>query len=358
MSSFIKKIDDFLVEENISVKQVMRLVSERGVRVLFVVDKNKKLLGSLSDGDIRRWVLKGGRLSAGIATVYQKPCYSVKKNFDLAKVKGVMIKKNIQVVPVLTDEQNICHILLWEELFGDKKVLTKKTVNIPCMIMAGGLGTRLDPFTRVLPKPLIPLGDKTIIEMIMEKFYFNGIREFNIAINHKSKIIKAYFEELNLSYRVNFVEEQQPLGTIGSLHFIEERVKKAVFVTNCDTLIDCDYQEIIDFHKENNYDITIVGSFRHFSVPYGVCHLDKNGQLNEIEEKPEFDFLVNSGMYLINKKVLKFIPKNKFFNAVDLIDRVRKNGYNVGIFPINANSWVDVGQWEEYNQVSKRLNNG
>lgn len=357
MANRSKVIEDFLISENVTIKETMQCISKSSIRILFVVDNKQRLLGSISDGDIRRWVLKGGKLGSSIKKVYRKLIWKVDNSYDIKQIKKEMIAKNIQVVPVVGSDDRICHILFWEEIFGEKRILTKKPTNIPCLIMAGGLGTRLDPFTRVLPKPLIPIGEKTIIEMIIEKFHLNGVHEFNIAINHKSKIIKAYFEELNLSFNVNFVEEKKPLGTIGALNLISDRIKSSVFVANCDVLIDCDYQEIIDFHKEHKYDMTIVGSFRHFLVPYGVCHLDDSGHLNEIEEKPEFDFLVNSGMYLIKKKVLKYIPKNKFFNAVDLVNKIRKDGCRVGVFPINENSWVDVGQWEDYHQAFQRLNN-
>ena len=168
-------------------------------------------------------------------------------------------------------------------------------------------------------------------------------------------MVKAYFEEVKLDYKIHYVEEKMPLGTAGSLKLIEDFIKDSLIVSNCDIIIDADYHEIVAFHKKKNNDITVVGSFRHFTIPYGICHIQNGGNLVSIEEKPEYDFLVNTGMYILKKSVLRHIPKNKFYNATDLIQAVQDSGGKVGLFPIDEKSWIDVGQWEEYHRTVRLL---
>jgi len=207
--------------------------------------------------------------------------------------------------------------------------------------MAGGKGTRLDPFTKVLPKPLIPIGERTIIDIIMDKFYQNGIKEFYISINHKSRMIKSYFEEANTKFIIHYLEENQPLGTAGSLKLLEGKIEGSLLVSNCDIIIDTDYSEIIEFHEKKKYDMTIVGSFRHYVIPYGVCEISNGGSLKEIREKPEYDFLVNTGMYVLEPDVLVPIPVNKFYHITDLINEYLKRQEKVGVYPISE-KWYQI----------------
>ena len=149
--------------------------------------------------------------------------------------------------------------------------------------------------------------------------------------------------------------QKSGIGNKSDLRFLLDKIKGLIFVSNCDIIIDCDFQEIIHFHKSNNYDMTIVGSFRHFTIPYGICHIEDGGRLVKIDEKPEYDFLVNTGMYLMDKGVFKYIPKNEFFDIPDLVKKIHREGGKIGVFPINEKAWIDVGQWEEYHRALKLL---
>lgn len=355
----IKTVDSclqsFLITENTSVKEAMKQMSEAGKKILFVIDQQNKLCGSLTDGDIRRWVLKEGSILARVAGVYQESPICFNEDYDIGDIKKIMLAKRINGVPVINRQREIVRILLWEDIFGNGNVASKETIDIPVVIMAGGKGDRLDPFTRILPKPLIPIGEKAIIELIMEKFLAYGVKEFFVTVNHKSRMIKAYFDEIKTPYRINYIKEDNPMGTAGSLRLLEQEIKKSVLVSNCDIIIESDYSEIVDFHEEKNNDITIVGSFRHFTIPYGICTIEAGGQLMSLEEKPERDFLVNTGMYLLKKDVLSLIPENQRFDMTDLVRSVKKQGGKVGVFPIDAKSWIDVGQWEEYHKSIKDL---
>jgi len=349
------KLDQFLVPKSISIKEAMRRMDSLGEKILFVVDDKNKLNGSLSDGDIRRWVLKNGTLSEPIEKVFSKDPISVDNEYNIDSVKQLMLQNKIEWIPVIDQANKICDVLLWGKVFGNGQYRPKEKIDLPVVIMAGGKGTRLDPFTKVLPKPLIPIGEKTILEMIMEKFERYGINEFYLSINHKAKMVKAFFQETTTPYMIHYVEEKKPLGTAGSLRLIINRIKTSLIVSNCDILIDSDYTELVDFHNEGNYDITIVGSFRHFQIPYGICEIESGGRLKSIHEKPEYDYLVNTGMYIVKKEVLSMIPRNEYYNFTDLINQVKDSGGNVGVFPIDEKSWIDIGQWDEYRRATMVL---
>ena len=223
------------------------------------------------------------------------------------------------------------------------------------VIMAGGKGTRLDPFTRILPKPLIPIGDKTILEIIIDKFMDYRVNHFYISVNHKAKIIKSYFEELDPDYDLTFLYEEKPLGTVGALKQLEGKIEGNIVLTNCDIIIDADYADILKNHRDNNNGITVVASLKHYNIPYGICEIENGGTLVCIKEKPEYDFLVNTGMYIIDSKLVKFIPENEFFHITHLIEAVQKQGTRIGVYPISENSWIDTGEWVEYKNAIEKL---
>lgn len=350
-----KMIKAFLITEQATVKEAMRQIAKNGEKILFVVDDDNRLLGSLTDGDIRRWVLAEGELTASLANVYYKTPVFVEENYDIEKVKELLVGHKIEVIPVINDQRVVIDFLSWNKVLGAGITIPKEKINVPVVIMAGGKGTRLDPFTRILPKPLIPIGEKAILEIIMDKFHVYGVKDFFISVNHKSSMIKAYFEELGTPYSISYIEEEKPLGTAGGLKFLENKINKDVLVSNCDIIIETDYTEIIKFHQNGGYQMTIVGSFRHFTIPYGICTIKDGGSLISIDEKPEYDYLVNTGMYLISKDVLKLIPSNKVFNMTDLVKKIKDNQGKVGVFPIDEKSWIDIGQWEEYQKTMREL---
>jgi NDP-sugar pyrophosphorylase family protein len=227
---------------------------------------------------------------------------------------------------------------------------------MPAIIMAGGFGTRLDPFTKILPKPLIPIGDKTIIEIIIDKFRAHQIENFYISVNYKSKIIKSFFEELAPSYNVHFIDETIPLGTVGCLKSLCNIDTKSVLISNCDIIINTDYSDFVEFHEENGNDISLVASLMNFKIPYGVCEIKNQGELIRIIEKPEYDILASTGMYIINTNVLSYIPDGVVFHVTDLIHTVKERGGKVGVFPISSESWMDTGEWSEYKKTVDKMN--
>ncbi len=349
------KLTDFLILRNESIKQAMKKLSEFGEKQLIVVDDKQRLIGALSDGDIRRRILQGGSIRGRVEVICNKTPVFVNNGYSLDHVRETMLKLKIEVIPVVNADKKVEKVLTWDEVFAGRVSKQKERVDAAVVVMAGGKGTRLDPFTRILPKPLIPIGEKPIIEVIMDKFNGYGIKDFYVSVNFKSRMIKSYFEEANESYAIHYVEEKKPLGTIGSLKLIEGKIKSPFFVTNCDVLIDVDYAELMRFHQDSDYDLTLTVSCKHYVIPYGVCEIKSGGILKKINEKPAYDFLVNTGLYLMNPKVIALIPKNKFFNFNDLVKRAQKKKLRIGVFPIPESSWVDVGHWEEYSKTLKMV---
>ena len=203
-------------------------------------------------------------------------------------------------------------------------------LDAPVVIMAGGRGTRLEPFTKILPKPLIPVGEKPVIDHIIDRFRDYGISEFYLTINHMAKIMRAYFEEKEPDYSIGFAEEDEPRGTAGSLTLLKDKLNRPFFVSNCDIIIEADYADIFRFHTKNGDDITLVASAKQYNIPYGICELNGSGSLERIQEKPEYSFLVNTGMYVLNPSVIDLIPDKGLFHITHLIDKVKENNGTIG----------------------------
>ena len=168
-------------------------------------------------------------------------------------------------------------------------------------------------------------------------------------------MIKAYLDELAPPYKINYLEESNPLGTAGVLSQLQNSVKDSIFLTNCDTIINCNYEDLLEFHDKNNYDITLVGSMINYRIPYGICEIENEGKLVSLTEKPEYSYLVSTGMYVIRQTALKLIPKNEHFNMTDLIDKIKNVNGTIGVYPISEKSWLDTGDWHEYKKAVEQL---
>jgi len=351
-------MNELMIKHGARIKDALKQLEETERKTLFVVDGANRLIGTLTDGDIRRWILAEGSLDGMVENLCNKqPCVA-RENYDPEQIKREMLEIKIGCIPVVNDRREIIEVLFWENLFGEGLVRKQvKPIVLPVVIMAGGKGTRLDPFTKILPKPLIPLGDKTVIEIIIDSFVDCGVEKFYISVNYKSKIIKSYFEELEPSYSLEYIHEDKPLGTAGSLRYLLGRVDSSLILTNCDVIIKTDYHDVVEFHELNGNDITLVASLKNYCIPYGVCEIENGGTLNRINEKPEYNFLVNTGMYILKHETLGLIPENEFFHITHLIEKVKEAGGKIGVYPISDKSWIDTGEWVEYKNALSQINN-
>ena len=350
-----KFLQQITIKSSMSIKDVLKRIDDVSMKILFVVDEEGRLIGSLSDGDIRRQLLKDAALTDSIEGCYNSsPLFFNKKNYDLKKIREVMIEKVIDVLPIVDDDNKIVEVVNWAQVF-DKNETPLRKIDLPVVIMAGGKGERMGPFTSIFPKSLIPIGDKPMIAVIIERFCRRGINNFYMALNHQGEMLKFYFDHLKKDYSMKYIWEKKPLGTAGSLKLLPKSVGDDFFVSNCDIVVDADYGDLVDFHKRNESLLTIVGSIQHYKIPYGVINFKDGGIVKDVTEKPEYDFTVVTGLYLLSKKALKYIPKNKFFDMTDLIRTLLDDGQKVSVYPVSQNSYMDVGQWEEYKKSAEKI---
>lgn len=349
-------VKPFLVPQTHTIRQAMEQLEKTEEKIIFVVDAESRLVGSLTDGDIRRWILSDGDLKAEALKVCNCNPHVVEEGFEIEQLRADMLNGNFGCVPVVNPSREIVQLVFWKELFqSDVTVKPKRRLDLPVVIMAGGLGTRLAPFTNVLPKPLIPVGDRTVIEIIIDQFLLYGLNNFHLSVNYKSKILKSFFEELAPTYSVAFIEEKIPRGTAGCLRALYEPTSEPLIVTNCDIVIQADLAELVSFHIDNDYDLTLVASLKDYNIPYGVCELEKGGSLARIKEKPQYSFLVNTGMYVVRRDRLNLIPEETRCDMTDFIEALKKAGSRIGVFPIGENAWVDTGEWTEYRKAIDSL---
>jgi len=329
--------------------EALKQMDTLGKKLLMVID-DQKFVGLLSIGDIQRAIIQNKPLDTLIANVLRKNIRIAKPNDSNAEIKQMMFDFRMELCPVVNEENQIINVFFWEDLFGKKKLEPLSLFNLPIVIMAGGFGTRMKPLTNVLPKPLIPIGDKTILEEIFNRFGNYGCNRFYISVNYKADLIKYYIKNQNLPYEINYLEEDKPMGTVGSLSLLKKKIDQTFFVSNCDILVEQDYSEILDYHRNNKNEITVVAALKHYPIPYGTIETGENGKLISLHEKPEVTFKINSGMYILEPHLLDQIPKNSFFHITDLINTVRIRNGMIGVFPVSEKSWKDLGEWNEYNK--------
>lgn len=328
-------------------------------RKLLLVFENDRYSGLLSIGDIQRALLKQFDLHTSVKSAMrqnQKVCDTAT---PLEEIKSRIFELRAELMPVLSSSGDLVTVHFWEEFYSKMSRMSKNSLNSPVVIMAGGRGRRLQPITNVIPKPLVPIGERPIVEEIIKRFHILGAQNFYMTVNYRADMIRQYFSSLeNKTFHLEYMQEDKPLGTAGSLSLIREKLTETFFVSNCDILIEEDYSEIKTYHDESQNDLTIVGVMKNYNIPYGTMEVSENCELLEIKEKPKLSFLINSGMYILEPKLLDFIPDNQFFHITDVIAKAKESGLKVGVFPVSEGSWVDMGQWSEYLKSVGIYNNG
>lgn len=341
---------ELFIEKEITIKEAIKKLDVTAKKILFVVE-NTKLIGTITDGDVRRWILKNGDLNYAVDNIMNRTPISLNIR-DKKLAKKTIKQKKIEAIPIVDDNNKIQDIVFLNERNESEKI---REFNNPVVIMAGGKGTRLYPYTKILPKPLIPIGEFSISERIIERFEKYGCKNFYLTVNYKKNMIKAYFDELEKNYDINYIEEEKFLGTGGSLYLLKNKINETFFLSNCDILVEADYFDILKYHKQSGNIITMVTSLKYYQIPYGVIKLNDNGEVVRTEEKPEFDYLVNTGFYILEPECINDIPENQFFHITNLINKYLKEGKKVGTYPITENSWLDMGEIKEMDRMIERL---
>jgi dTDP-glucose pyrophosphorylase len=321
---------------------------------LLIVEKERCFIGLISAGDIQRAILKNIALTTAVGNILREKVQIAKPQDNFAVIRKMMLEYRMELCPVVDDNGQIIEIHFWEDIFGSEPIQPKAKFNLPVVIMAGGFGTRLRPLTYVIPKPLVPLDEETMLEHIFKRFNRYGCENFYISVNYKAPLINFFIKEKQFSFNVSCFEEEKPLGTAGSLTLLQGKIDETFFVSNCDILIEEDYSEILKYHRESKNELTIIAALKNYSIPYGTIDSGENGQLIELNEKPDITLKINSGMYILEPKLLDEIPQNQFFHITHLIEKIKKRGGKVGVYPVSEKSWKDIGEWDGY---LKHLNN-
>ena len=338
-------IQSFITSETISIKDADSILKTLNPKILFLTN-GKKLQASLSDGDILRYLMKHNTPdSPAINAANRIPYFETSIN---AARMYLSQHSNLKAIPIVNNRLEIQDIVF-------AKVDINQKLCMPVVINAGGKGTRLDPYTRILPKALIPVGDTPIIERIMRQFQDWGCDEFHIIINHKKELIKAYFSENEHVYHIIWHEEMMPLGTAGGLSLLKDAFEGTLFFTNCDILVQTDYRCLVKKHQENKNDISIVSALKSMSVPYGVIETDDKGEVVRFREKPEYSFLTNTGLYLLEPNVIDRIKTGISQDFPDLLADEMEISSKVGVLPIRENEWLDMGQLDKLERMRTQL---
>lgn len=329
--------------------EALKLMDTQKVKTLFVFS-GTRFEAILTIGDIQRAIIKNISLSEPVSLILDKDKLYGYSNESKEEILDKMRRLRAEAMPILDSDGNLTDIWFWNDFFN-REPDTRPQIHLPVVIMAGGKGTRLKPLTTVLPKPLIPIGDKTIIEVIMDQFKKIGCTKFYVSVNYKADMIRYYFSQLENRYDVEFVPEEKPMGTIGSLNLLKGRINTPFFVSNCDCINEQDYRDVWDYHLSNKNDMTIVTMVKSLRIPYGVVETGADGLMTSIKEKPEQTYQVNTGVYILNPGLIDEIPDGEFFHITQLMEKVRERGGRIGCFPVSEHSWKDMGEWPEYLKV-------
>jgi len=335
---------DILLTKDSTIKEALGVIDKGAMRIAIVLDANEKVVGTLTDGDVRRGLLNGLSLDSSIESLYFKEPTLANINDAKELIIQKALRKQIYQIPIVDDEGRLVKI---EEL---SNLLKTNAKNNRIILMAGGLGTRLRPLTEDVPKPLLKIGNKPILETIIENFAKYGFVNITISVNYKADMIKEYFGDGSaLGVNIDYIEETKRLGTAGALSLIKERPQEPFFVMNADLLTNVNFEHLLDFHLMEHSVATMCVREYDYQVPYGVIETE-GSLIISIEEKPVHKFFVNAGIYTLSPQVFEYIPKNEFYDMPTLFDDIIKDKLTTVSFPIHE-YWLDIGRMSDFEQA-------
>lgn len=334
-----------LISPSQPILEAMRIIDTGALQIVLVIDENSRLVGVVTDGDIRRGILKGVKLEHPVSSIMCRNYTSIKATSPREEIIEFMKKKEVLQIPVLDEEGRVVDLKILVDLI--KMPRTDKWA----VLMAGGVGYRLRPLTNNCPKPLLHLNDKPILEIILENLIKNGFSKFFISVNYKAEMIEKYFgggEQWGVN--IEYIREKKALGTAGALGLLPERPLSALIVMNADLLTKINFIQLLDFHYAHKAHATMCVRDYHFQVPFGAVTIDQY-RLSSIDEKPTHHFFVNAGIYVIEPEILDLIPENKYLDMTSLFETIIDKGYETLAFPIRE-YWMDIGRLEDFQQAN------
>lgn len=339
----MRKPKDHIISIETKIKEALIQLNDLNLdNILFVVDSNNKLVGSLTDGDIRRALIKGVEIESSVEEVIQKePKYIIKGQNNLNKIIELR-EGNFKIIPVVDSDFKIINVINFRNL--------KSYLPVDAVIMSGGRGQRLQPLTDSVPKPLLKVGGKAIIEHNLDRLAIFGIDDFWISLRYLGEQIESHLgngDKKNVN--IEYIWESEPLGTIGAVSRINNFQHDYVLVTNSDLLTNIDYEKFFLEFLNNDADLAVLTIPYQINIPYAVLET-KNGIVKSLKEKPTYTYYSNGGIYLIKKNVLKLIPKNTFYNSTDLMESLISKNYKVISYPFSG-YWLDIGRHEDFERA-------
>lgn len=341
----MRDIEKIKLTINSTIKEALTIIDSGSIKIAIVVDENDKLLGTLTDGDIRRAILNGKLLDDRIEGVFFKEPTVVKINTSREEIINICSTKRIYQIPVVDNEGKVDSIAVLDEL------LRPKVHHNQVILMVGGLGARLKPLTDKTPKPMLNVGGKPILQTIVEKFAGYGFVNILMCVNYKSHIIQDYFGDgSKFGVNIEYILEDKRMGTAGALSLLKRKPEAPFFVMNGDLLTNVNFEHLLDFHQNNNATATMCVREYDFQVPYGVVNLEAEKILS-IEEKPTHSFFVSAGIYMLDSKCIDLIPNDEFYDMPTLFEKLINENKNTISFPLRE-YWLDIGRIEEYEKAN------
>ena len=320
-----QELQKFIGLDTLNVSEAMQKIDNNSNGILFLVNDISSLVGCITDGDIRRFLLAGGKMTdPAVKAANSHP----RTASSLEEAKHLYHNRDFVVIPIVDENGKII------DLYTGK---TEETL------------------FKVLPKPLIPVGDLPIIELIMKEYESYACDEFHIIVNYKRGLMKAYFADNERKYNITWHDEEEPLGTGGGLRLLRGKIDSTFFFANCDALLTANYESIMKFHKENNNVITMICAYKNINIPYGVVDMGVNGTIENMKEKPLISFLTNTGIYIVEPEVIDDIADDEVIGFPDIVEREKQKGKKVAVFPISENDWMDMGQFPELEKMRIKL---
>lgn len=343
------KFDQLIITSNMTMEEAMQVIDKGASKTVFLVEDGI-LKGVLTDGDVRRFLLRGGSIQDNVSlAVNYNPKFFYEK--DTESSQEYMTKHMLTALPIVDEQMKLIRI----DRLNGVSVHREISADVPVIMMAGGLGTRLKPYTEIIPKPLIPIGPKTISEHILDRFVSYGCKRYYMILNYKKSLIEAYFKDIASYEGLGFVEEPFFMGTAGGIGLLKDQCSEDFFLVNCDILVDFDYYQVWMEHCKQGNIVTMVSARKKIAVPYGTVEADEEGRVSTLVEKPQLVYNVNTGMYLCNARVFQYLEENEKIDMPDLILRCIAEGERVGQVVIEENHWYDMGQPEELENMKKQL---
>jgi len=337
----MENINSLFIKEDNTIKESLEIIDKAAMRIAIVIDSHNKFLGTLSDGDIRRALLSSLCLSDSIKDIYFKNCTTGLNTESKEEIIKKAIQNKVYQIPILDTNNYIVDVLDLATLLSIKKRKNK------VILMAGGLGTRLRPLTTDTPKPLLKVGNKPILQTIIESFASHGFENIIISLNYKSQMIRDYFKDgKDYGVTISYIEENKRLGTAGALSLLHENPSEPFFVMNADLLTNVNFAELLDFHTTSHSIGTMCVREYQYQIPYGVIET-KDTQITSIIEKPTQKFFVNAGIYLLNPEVLNYVPKNEYYDMPTLFENIIEQQKKV-LSSASDEYWLDIGQHHDF----------